>query len=401
MFSPTLSLLLMMAGAAPEDTRNRTTEQAVTILAGDIKKSLAGQTEVTLGAFSPNEKGHATQQSSYGVAFQKLFRQELEKLGIAIKPTTSFTVSGSFYEVEDVKTELQAIKLEISLFNRAKGTKQEFGQAITNQVSVAQILGLPIELPKDGVAKDRVQEVKKEVDKFVPPELRNPPEKEWGEKPKPIFVNKQIQPKVNSDFAIEILTAAPKANAKESHHLSDYQVQTPKDEGGLAFLDIPREHVYAVKLINRANHEVAVTLQIDGLSMYVACDEKDPKTGQPLRKENKDPLFHFVIVPKQSSVIIRGWFINLTESDEFKVTSYAESLAGELKVTSQVGTITACFHAAVPKDQPFPPGEPADANEYTQSANGTGQGARVISPFEKVERKIGALRATVSVRYSR
>ena len=86
----------------------------------------------------------------------------------------------------------------------------------------------------------------------------------------------------------------------------------------------------------------------------------------------------------------------MAQSDEFKVTEYAKSLAAQLKSIGNIGMVTACFHAAVLKDENFPPGEPVD-----NSFSATGKGARISRKCEVVERKIGGLRAQVSVRYNR
>jgi hypothetical protein len=156
---------------------------------------------------------------------------------------------------------------------------------------------------------------------------------------------------------------------------------------------IKRDEVYAIRLINDADHDVAVALTIDGLNMFVFSEEKDEKTG--------GAVSNHLLVRAKSTFLVRGWCINDKQSDEFKVTSYAKSAAAELNSSANVGTITACFHAAWDaKDEP-PPGEPKSGDAHSQSADATGRGARFDQKYEVLERKIGALRGAVSVRYTR
>jgi hypothetical protein len=154
------------------------------------------------------------------------------------------------------------------------------------------------------------------------------------------------------------------------------------------------EEVYAVRLVNDADFDAAVSLAIDGLSLFVVCDNsaRDPKTGRP--------LYSHVIVPRKGSLLVRGWFVNLEQSDEFKVTRYAKSLAAELKSSAPTGQVTACFHAAVKKDEKLPPGEPAERT-HAFDASATGRGARFERKYRVAERKIGGLRVQVSVRYTK
>jgi hypothetical protein len=65
-----------------------------------------------------------------------------------------------------------------------------------------------------------------------------------------------------------------------------------------------------------------------------------------------------------------------------------------------VGTITASFSAAWPKGGDPPDDEPRFARS-AESDIATGLGRQIDQAYEKVERDIGQLRATVSVRYNR
>ena len=144
----------------------------------------------------------------------------------------------------------------------------------------------------------------------------------------------QIKPGPGSPFAIEVFTAAPNADPKKPHKISDYGIAVPKDEDGLAFVKIDRGHVYGIQITNTADFDAAVSLNIDGLSMFVACDKDDPASKKKLRDDKGQPLHNFIVVEKGKKVFIQGWFVNLKETDEFLVTEYAKSLSAQFQAPS-------------------------------------------------------------------
>jgi hypothetical protein len=297
---------------------------------------------------------------------------------LEIKIKARLVLVGEYEEVEDKETAVQAVRLKVIIKDRAEDKEIPIERRfVTNQTELARVLGLTVEFPPDADKKDRNGKLKDQIDK-----------------PKPTIRDTLLPASADSKFAIEILV---KSGDK-------YVPRTPtdKDQAGLAFVEIKRDELYAVRLVNHQPFDAAVSLTIDGLSMFTDCAKTDPKSGRVLRdaKTNK-PLFQHVIVPAGQSVTIRGWFINLDQSDEFKVTSYTESLANLFQSTGNVGTITAEFHAAVDKDKELPPGEPKSGNPYSQSADATGRGKRFDEPYGVKEVKIGGLRASVSARYTR
>ncbi len=391
-----LCVAVLTGGAVTaQDVRNRSLEEAVGLLTKDVKEGLGGaKPEVFLGTFGPHKRANAAAQSNAAPEVVRLLTESLAKADVkVVRGRANFTVTGTYMEVEDQKSGMQIVKLEFTLTDKEAGKDREYSQLVTNQVAVQKFLGISNEVPPNAGPKDRFVSFKKEVDKFIPSS---------PEKPKPALKDGQIKPGPGSPFAIEVFTAAPNADPKQPHKISDYALVVPKDEDGLAFVKIDRGHVYGIQITNTADFDAAVSLNIDGLSMFVACDKEDPASKKKLRDDKGQPLHNFIVVEKGKKVFIQGWFVNLKETDEFLVTEYAKSLSSQFQAPSgQVGVITCCFHAAVPKDQPFPAGEPTNPDEFSQSADGTGKGARVQSPYEQVERKIGLLRAAVSVRYSK
>ena len=176
---------------------------------------------------------------------------------------------------------------------------------------------------------------------------------------------------------------------------------TPEDRDGLAYIPLRREQEYTVRLVNRSKTEAAARLSIDGLNVFTFIDEKQPATladGKP-NPRGGEPLFDLFLVPAGGSVEVPGWMISRSKTLGFKVTSYPNTAVAQLgRDQSPTGTITATFSAAWEKGQKPPAGElpttrgPGD--------DGTGFGKPKAIEAGPVERQVGKLRASVSVRYS-
>jgi hypothetical protein len=232
---------------------------------------------------------------------------------------------------------------------------------------VAGILGLTVQLPPDGSDKERDQKIR-----------------EAYEKPKTNLDKGKtvIRSGATSTYGIEVLV---KQGGK-------YVPRPATSEDGLAFVKVARTEVYAVRVINDADHEAAVTLTIDGLNLF---------TSSKLRGKDGKPLYSAFLVAKKGRTLITGWHVDNNESDEFQVTEYAKSEAGKLGSSANLGTITATFAAAWPKDGKPPLDEPAAPSARAKSADATGRGARHEKKWVEVERLFGVTRDAVSVRYSK
>ena len=355
--------------------RANTAEEALGKMADDIKKYANSKEihDVRIEGF----RGVGEFSTSAGSFLVDHLIRMLKQREMEVKIKARLIISGEYEEVEDPETQVQAVRIEITIKDREEDKKIPIVRRfVKNQTEISRILGLTVEFPPDAGKTDRNDELKKQIDK-----------------PKPVIRDSVLRASPDSKFAIEILV-------KQGER---YVPRTPedKDHSGLAFVGISREEVYAVRLINDNTFDVAVALTLDGLSMFIDCEKEDPKSHRPLRDpKTGKPLFQHVIVPAGKSVPIRGWFINLEKSDEFKVTSYTESLANLFKSTGNIGTITATFHAAVAPNTELPPGEPK-GDQFSQANDATGRGKRFDEPYGVKELKFGGLRATISVRYTR
>ncbi len=175
----------------------------------------------------------------------------------------------------------------------------------------------------------------------------------------------------------------------------------PQDRDGLAYVSLRREQEYTVRLVNRSSFEAAARLSIDGLNVFTFCDEKQPPKladGKP-NPRGGEPPFDLILVPAGASVEVPGWVISRSQVLGFKMTSYPNTAVAQLgRDPAATGTITATFSAAWKKGDKPPAGEPPTTRG--PGDDGTGFGKPKAIDARPVERQVGAVRASVSVRYS-
>jgi hypothetical protein len=172
--------------------------------------------------------------------------------------------------------------------------------------------------------------------------------------------------------------------------LVDDKPIAPKDEDGFGLVTLEQDQTYAIRVLNRSALEIAVHVSVDGFNIF---------TFSELRQEDGAykgaPLYDMVLIPAKGSLTIPGWHRTNTTSDKFKITEYAKTAAARMNKNTDIGTITATFCAAwekiPPDDEPSGARAPGD--------DGTGFGEPKTVNYEPVKRTIGAVRASVAVRY--
>jgi hypothetical protein len=335
-------------------------------VAADVKKTLEGRGEdsVAVGQFT----GPAHIPTSAGPAIAQVVSEELKKVGLNVKQRANFTVEGRYRDVVDADSKLLAAQLTIKVLDRQDEVVIELQRGIFGDATIPTLFGLTTHLPPDANAKDRSEAMTQAIDK-----------------PSTTIANSRVSAGKGSPFAIEVLVKPSNSSTPAP--------RGAEEKDGLAFVPIARGEVYQVRLINDSNHEAAVVLSIDGLSMFSFSDLRDPKSGQP--------KYHVVLVPAKGTATIPGWHRSNEHSEQFEVTEYAKSAAAELKSTANIGTITACFMASWPEKGQPPADEPTKPGEYARSGDATGRGARVGVKYDEVKRNLGVIRATVSVRYTK
>ncbi len=183
--------------------------------------------------------------------------------------------------------------------------------------------------------------------------------------------------------------AASSTSPYQIEILVNEQPRPVHDEEGLAGLELRRGEAYAIRLYNNSDYEAAAKVSIDGLNVMTFSTLRDPLDR---------PKYSVYIIPPHRSITLYGWHKTNEQVSAFLVTSYADSAAGSLQHTQNLGTITATFAAAWSKEGSPPPDENATAKG---EGNATGFGAPLRQEAREVHRVIGRLRAVVSLRYAK
>jgi hypothetical protein len=348
--------------AVPEAAaaKEKPLRQELASVASRLYKHLRDRsTTVAVGNFTCDTKP----PTNHGSGIHLILCEELTRCGLRLDRESRWTVKGSYKVIIDTTTpdHHPALKLEIKLHERDGdgGFDLEITGAVVDEETVAAALGLTVALPPDANAAQRARILTDRIRKDRAP----------------ILTGNRISATRNSPYAVEVLV---KRDGK-------YVAITPEIDDDVAYAPIARDEVYAVRLCNDTDHEAAASLTIDGIDLFAFCEPRPTA----------------LILAAHSEVLVRGWPITFARTNEFVVTGYADSAAFQLKTFAKVGVIHAAFAAAWPKGSLPPPDEPSVAARGSRSTDATGHGAPVKERFVAVERNVGVLRASVSVRYTR
>ncbi len=158
------------------------------------------------------------------------------------------------------------------------------------------------------------------------------------------------------------------------------------EDDGLAFCKIARNELYGIRVYNLSPYDAAVTLTVDGLSVFAFSENK---------------TYTHYIIPAGGKADIVGWHRTNAVADSFRVVGYGESeVARLLPSSSSVGTVTAVFAAAWNAGATPPPDE-APRSKGAPPADATGRGPAVAAKFVEVVKDVGVPRSTVSIRYTK
>jgi hypothetical protein len=320
------------------------------------------QAEVTLRSFAGPEE--AAVQAGPGIT--KSIGDEFTANGIKVVAESPWSVAGNYRVLRGDNKVLQGARLQFELRHGKELVKEEhcdvdflddeFRADTDGSKVLAPFLGLTGELSPDANLKARLKQCQAMLDE-----------------PKAFVAGSRIAPAAESPYALEVVVddAARPAELKQ----------------GRAYVELKKGERYAIRVHNQSEHPTAVTLTIDGLSLFAFSAKK----------------YRHVVVPAKRSGMIYGWFRTPELADSFEVTEYSKSAAAQLLPgTPKLGCITATFAACWPKDAP-PLKEERYANLAVTRGDklATGRGPVVKTGFEEVELQVGAVRASISVRYTR
>jgi len=368
------SLLLATPAWGLEGLRPKLSE-----LSQEIRDFLRGEntTNVTLGAVT----GEACFRPSAGPGIKKILGEELEKLGVQLREAATFEVKMDYRLTVDKDRsaveggpDIPQILLSVTIINTRTGDRCLQAGSIRDQVDlgsedlrdlICELFGIDRDDPGAGQTIKQfakwLWETKQEI---VLAKHQFEEASERDEKPK------RFEQK--GPYQVQVLV-------KDGDR---YEERPLDDHGKAAFVELLRGDQYAVKLVNTTDRDAAVTLTIDGLNAFDFSEYK----------------YHHFIVPKNSSLLVKGWHRNNKWSDAFLITDYSKSKAAErLSNPDEIGTITAVFAAAWASNED----RPADEEGRAKSPGGiaTGGGPKTPSKFNEVRRHVGRTRATVNIRY--
>ena len=334
-----------------------------------IKRDLfdaRGLTSVAVGEFS----GAAQLQASGGAGISSAVIDAFQRLGLKIDRKARLEVTGRYrrgsvnglnslrihLRFEDNETGEPALETDTDVVDAATvmrivgGTGDISGATRAEQsAKVGQIL----EQPAASVGKNAGAEI----------------------------ASTRIAPDSQSVYAIEMHVKTPSG---------DFRPRAAVVKDGQAFVSLARDDVYAVRLINDSDLDAAVTLAVDGLSMFAFSDRPQDREAR-------------LIIPRHSNSLIVGWYRNdgPQGSNEFLVSKLAEAaVARQMPPSSaQIGMVTATFAVAWPRDAQAPPGEEPEVPTKDEIA--TAIGKPIDQPFQKVDYLFGKARAAITVRYNK
>lgn len=189
-----------------------------------------------------------------------------------------------------------------------------------------------------------------------------------------------VSPVRGSKFRVEILT-------KDE---GEYRPRPVRVLQGIPFTELDDGEVYAVKVFNDADHEVAVDLSIDGVNTWAL---------------SRNPGFRKIgkfVLPAKSSTVVKGWHVGEPgrgEVVEFVPRPSQESIVASASVGGgRIGQVSARFYAAARAGEQMPQVEPVP----TSTTSGVGRGVPVEPTMQPRAVFIGpSVLAAVTVRYVR
>jgi hypothetical protein len=301
-------------------------------------------------------------QSSGGPGISQVLTEQFKSKGIAITTENAYQVLGKFQlkgekESRDADHESIVLAIKATVLDKEDNELQSFNISVFGE-SAAQLAGLTADYEDRPFPADREEETR-----------------DRANAPQAAVVGTESRASASSPFGVEVVVK----------NGSSPGTRTPTLDSGRPFVDLARGDEYVIRLVNHASFDAAVTLTIDGLSMF-AFNQVGKADGQ-------------ILVAAGTTAEIPGWFCTFEQSEAFLITGYPESAAGQRNVTTGVGTITVSFRAAWEVGSDPPDGEPF----FNKGADdiATGRGRVVDKKYTEVKREIGQVRAIVSVRYRR
>ena len=354
-----LAFLTLALLAFPSSMQAASLEESVADVVVKLTKYLESKNEkrISIGQFVGPPQLSATS----GPGISKVFHDEFAKHGIEVQRRCNIGLRGEFSLVNAVEGQL-AVRLNCSLVDPLGQVLTDFSvdaQLVDKHQDIAQLTGATTTLHPEDLPREQSSDLKESL----------------------------LGPTIH-------LTSGTKCSAGSE---SPYQIEivaagrplTVDVADGLGFVKLNRGQTYRIRLYNNSNFDAAVQVTIDGLNVFSFSKIRNPTTGKP--------RYSVYVVPARRYVELIGWHRTNEVVDSFLVTSYAESAAATIDHQQNIGTITAVFAAAWPKNGD----PPLDEDMIGRGGNATGFGPPVEQVVQETERQIGQMRASISLRYDK
>lgn len=342
-------------------------EQIATVVRGQKETSIA------IGQFT----GPTALQASAGPGIALTLEDELKKLEIQVNRRSRLQVEGKYSPVCDSKE--VAVRIEGQVLERSGDVAGTFKvvstltpRGIKGPTGVGRVFGATFAVSPAWTPEREYEVIAPLIDDMPDPN-RTPTRPNIDSDHGTV-----LRPAVNSPFGLEVQVLKG----------TKYQPLPLADLDGLAFVKLARDDIYAIRVINDAPHDVAVSMTIDGVNMFRFSEHKD---------------YSFVLVGNQKAGLVKGWHRTNSVSDSFQIAEYSKSAAAEtLRNDANVGTITAIFKAAWPTTSSPPSDEGVSPKEAlaSRSVDATARGPETNAKYEEVDRIVGKFRSAISIRYS-
>lgn len=296
-------------------------------------------------------------------AIKQPFLDVLKERGILSRTSTT-RLKGKYFALYDEENQLLTLGIQTSLWQGDTLLRELPTLSVNDRPFLARTLGLT---QTDGGAGQS-------------PEKQTLLLREDLDKPSTDVREARIRSGPKSPYALEI-HVREKAGEK-------YWPQKAEVRGGQAYLPTPQPNdVFAINLINGSDYDAAVEVTLDGLNLFSFYEK---------------PNFRYLIVPRHSNLLLKGWPTKPSRgtekgsSDRFVFTEYAKSAVAELKADrSKIGMITVSFAAAWEKEDDAP----KDDRGVGRSDIAVGREGPVETPSKEVRMYRGRDRDTITVRY--
>jgi hypothetical protein len=307
---------------------------------------------------------------SHGPGIALRIKTQLLKLNLTLDPDARFSVGGDYADKEDPKSKRVRIDLNVLVVDRQNGNQvvlKEPRGVYGEDVLVKLLAPAAVSFPPGLDDEKREQLLVKTIDE---------------QRTKPAWVQEDAVTYASPAklYGVEILVK----------NKDGYKPRKPKFDDGDLVVEVAKEEVFVIRLVNNSPLLAGAEVLIDGLDVFSFWGNEKEK-GK-LRW----------LVGAGTSADVSGWPTGKEKSYEFLVTNYANSAAAELGGDkAQLGVLTVTFHAAWPKDQPRPKDE-GDLTGSKSADTGVGKGKLTDTPRgDPVECVFGRRRASISIRYTK